>query len=67
LIYASSRFAGNDTFSEAELPVFAMGAAAIAIGTGFFVSSFMAYGLSRRLGLFPSTQSAAEPGTGPTQ
>jgi hypothetical protein len=67
LIYASRRFAGNDTFSEAELPVFAMGAAAIAIGTGFFVSSFMAYGLSRRLGLFPSTQSAAtEPGTGPT-
>ena len=68
LIYASGRFAGNDTFSEAELPVFAMGAAAIAIGTGFFVSSFMAYGLSRRLGLFPPTQSAApEPGTGPTQ
>jgi hypothetical protein len=68
LIYASGRFAGHDTFSEAEVPVFAMGAAAIAIGTGFFVSSFMAYGLSRRLGLFPSTQSAAtEPGTGPTQ
>jgi len=68
LIYASGRFAGNDTFAEAELPVFAMGAAAIAIGTGFFVSSFMAYGLSRRLGLFPPTQSAAtEPGTGPTQ
>src|SRR5499427_542864 len=65
LIFASRRFAGNDILSEAELPLFAMGAAAIAIGAGFFISSFMAYGLSRRLGLFPA-QSAAEPGTGPT-
>jgi hypothetical protein len=67
LIFASGRFAGNETFSEAELPLFAMGAAAIAIGAGFFISSFMAYGLSRRLGLFPTQPGAPEPGTGPTQ
>ena len=66
LIYASGRFAGSETFSEAELPLFVMGAAAVAIGAGFFISSFMAYGLSRRLGLFPSQPSASEPGTGPT-
>jgi hypothetical protein len=68
LIYASGRFAGNDTFSEAELPLFVAGAAAMAIGTGFFVSSFMAYGLSRRLGLLQQSQTTTlEPGTGPTQ
>ena len=68
LIYASGRFAGNETFSEAELPLFVAGAAAMAIGTGFFISSFMAYGLSRRLGLLqPSHPATLEPGTGPTQ
>jgi len=67
LIYASGRFAGSETFSEAELPLFVMGAAAMAIGAGFFISSFMAYGLSRRLGLFPTQPGAPEPGTGPTQ
>jgi hypothetical protein len=40
----------------------------MAIGAGFFVSAFVAYGLSRRLGLFPSTQPiGVDPGTGPTQ
>ena len=66
LMYASRRFAGNDILSEAELPLFAMGAAGIAIGAGFFISSFMAYGLSRRLGLFPTQSPAPETGTGPT-
>jgi hypothetical protein len=70
LIYASGRFAGNETFGEAELPLFVMGAAAMAIGAGFFFSSFMAYGLSRRLGLLQpphSTAAAADSGTGHTQ
>ena len=67
LIYASGRFVGNETFSEGELPLFVMGAAALAIGVGFFVSSFMAYGLSRRLGLFPTQPASPEPGTGPGQ
>ena len=67
LIFASARFAGSDLLNEAELPLFAMGASAIAIGAGFFISSFMAYGLSRRLGLFPTQPGAPEPGTGPTQ
>ena len=66
LMFASRRFAGNDILSEAELPLFAMGAAGIAIGAGFFISSFMAYGLSRRLGLFPTQSPAPETGTGPT-
>src|SRR5262252_7246249 len=66
LIFASGRFAGNATLSEAELPLFVMGAAAMAIGAGFFISSFMAYGLSRRLGLFPTQSPAPETGTGPT-
>jgi hypothetical protein len=68
LIYASGRFAGNRTLSEAELPLFVTGAAAMAIGVGFFVSSFIAYGMSRRLGLLqPSQIAAPEPGTGPTR
>src|SRR5580765_494463 len=70
LIYASGRFAGNETFGEAELPLFVMGAAAMAIGAGFFFSSFMAYGLSRRLGLLQpphSTAAAVDSGTGHTQ
>ena len=50
-----------------QLPLFVMGAAAIAIGAGFFISSFMAYGLSRRLGLFPTQPAAPDSGTGPTQ
>jgi len=66
LIYASARFAGNATFSDGELPLFVVGAAAMAIGAGFFISAFVAYGLSRRLGLFSSTQPvAADSGTGP--
>jgi hypothetical protein len=52
LIYASGRFSGNEIFSEAELPLFVVGATAVAVGVGFFVSAVMAYGLSRRLGLF---------------
>ena len=68
LIYASARFAGNETFSEGELPLFVVGAAAMAIGAGFFISAFVAYGLSRRLGLFPSTQPVtADSRTGPGQ
>jgi hypothetical protein len=65
LIYSSTRFAGNSTFSEIELPLFVVGATAVAIGAGFVVSSIVAYALSRRLGLLTSTQtgSAPEPGT----
>jgi hypothetical protein len=67
LIYASGRFTGNEAFSEVELPLFVTGAAAMAVGAGFFISSFMAYGLSRRLGLFPAPPGAVESGTGPTR
>jgi hypothetical protein len=65
LMYSSARFAGNSTFSELELPLFVVGATAVAIGAGFVVSSIVAYALSRRLGLLTSTQtgSAPEPGT----
>jgi hypothetical protein len=65
LMYSSARFAGNSTFSELELPLFVMGATAVAIGAGFIVSSIAAYALSRRLGLLTPTQtgSAPEPGT----
>jgi len=68
LIYTSGRFANNPTLSEAQLPIFVMGAAAMAIGAGFFISSFMAYELSRRLGLLqPQQPTPAEAGTGPTR
>ena len=65
LMYSSSRFAANATFSEIELPLFVMGATAVAIGAGFMISAIVAYGLSRRLGLLTSTQagSAADPRT----
>jgi hypothetical protein len=64
LLYASRRFAANEIFSQGELPLFLMGAAAVAVGFGFVISSFVAYGLSRRLGLFPTT---LEQGTGSNQ
>jgi hypothetical protein len=67
LIYASARFSGNEIFSEAELPLFVVGTTAVAIGVGFFVSAVVAYGLSRRLGLFDRPAAAdAVVGTGPT-
>jgi hypothetical protein len=65
LIYASNRLATNSTFADAELPLFVIGAAMVAIGAGFFVSAVAAYGLSRRLGLFhPAPSASADPGAG---
>jgi hypothetical protein len=64
VLFASKRFAINATFSEIELPLFVIGATAMAIGAGFVVSAAVAYGLSRRLGLLtrPSmTGPEAEP------
>jgi hypothetical protein len=68
LMYASGRFATNSTFAEIHLPLFLMGATAVAIGAGFVVSAVIAYGLSRRLGLLATSASGpvhepdAEPG-----
>jgi len=59
LIYASTRLAGSEIFSEGELPVFVVGCAAVAVGAGFFISAIAAYGLSHRLGLFPSGSPAS--------
>jgi hypothetical protein len=67
LIYASSRLAGNDFYQMGELPVFLIGCAAVAVGAGFFISAIAAYGLSHRLGLFPSSgPSSIDSGTGHT-
>ena len=68
LIYASSRLAGSATFSDGELPLFVIGIAAVAVGAGFFISAMVSYGLSHRLGLFPSSgpSSPSDAGTGPT-
>jgi len=57
LIYASTRLASNDFYSMGELPVFLVGCAAMAVGAGFFISAIAAYGLSHRLGLFPTAGS----------
>jgi hypothetical protein len=57
LIYASTRLASNETFSMGELPIFVIGCAAVAVGAGFFISAIAAYGLSHRLGLFPTAGS----------
>jgi hypothetical protein len=54
LMFASMRVASSEWFSEGELPLFIVGACALAIGTGFFVSAFVSWGLSHRLGLFRS-------------
>jgi len=51
LIYASQRLGAGD-YSLAEVPLMVIGIAALAIGVGFFVSAFLAYVLSQRLGLF---------------
>jgi hypothetical protein len=65
LIFASSRMAGSAIFSDAELPLFVIGAAAVAVGAGFFVSAIASYGLSHRLGLFPSQSTPpSDSGTG---
>lgn len=52
MIYASARLASNDFYSLGSTPLFIIGIAALAVGIGFFVSSFASYGLSARLGLF---------------
>jgi len=65
LIYASTRLGASATFSDGELPLLVIGIAAVAIGAGFFVSALAAYGLSHRLGLFPSNSAASsDSGTG---
>jgi hypothetical protein len=67
LIYSSTRFATNPTFSEIELPLFVVGATAVAIGAGFVVSSVVAYALSRRLGLLTPTRTGPPPEAGTSQ
>src|SRR5262249_12352325 len=53
LLYASTRMAaGAPGVSELSLPLFVMGIVALGLGLGFVVSAVMAYGISRRLGLF---------------
>ena len=54
LIYASTRLSSSEIFSMGELPIFVIGCAAVAVGAGFFISAIFAYGLSHRLGLFPT-------------
>ncbi len=67
LMFSSTRFAANATFSEIELPFFVMGATAVAIGLGFVVSAVVAYGLSRRLGLMaPAPGSVSDAGAAPS-
>jgi len=65
LMYASMRVGGSEIFSEGELPLFIVGACALAIGAGFFISAFVAWGLSHRLGLFrPNGSGDSAAGTG---
>jgi hypothetical protein len=52
LIYASTRLGTNDFYSMGQIPLSIVGIAGLAVGLGFFVSAFAAYGLSHRLGLF---------------
>src|SRR5580704_8923140 len=59
LMYTSTRFVNHAVFSDLELPLFVMGATAVAIGAGFVVSAIVAYGLSWRLGLI--THAAPQP------
>jgi hypothetical protein len=63
LIYASMRIATSQ-YPEGEIPLLVIGIAAVAIGVGFFISALAAYGLSQRLGLFPSRASSQDSGTG---
>lgn len=68
LMYTSRRFINHATFSDLELPLFVMGATAVAIGAGFVVSAIVSYGLSRRLGLLtPHAAPATDAGTAPSQ
>jgi len=63
LIYASHRLASSDTYSLGEVPLLVVGIAALAVGAGFFVSAFFAYGLSQRLGLFTPPSSTPDSGS----
>jgi hypothetical protein len=67
LMYSSTRFASSSTFAEIELPLFVVGATAVAIGVGFVISSIVAYALSRRLGLLTSTETGPAPEAGTSQ
>jgi len=64
LLYASTRLAGSEIYSMGEVPLSVIGIAAMALGLGFFVSAFAAYGLSHRLGLF-TPPSAGDSAAGP--
>jgi hypothetical protein len=61
LMYSSTRFAANSTLSDIGLPLFVMGATAVAIGAGFVASAVIAYGLSRRLGLLTALRNGRSP------
>jgi hypothetical protein len=58
-MYTSTRFVNHAAFADLELPLFVMGATAVAIGAGFVVSAIVAYGLAWRLGLI--THAAPQP------
>ena len=64
LIYGSTRLAGSPLLADGELPLFVIGCMAVAVGAGFFISAIAAYGLSHRLGLFPTGGSSTDSGNG---
>ena len=66
LVYSSRRVAASPTFGDIGLPIFVMGATALAIGAGFVISAVVAYALSHRLGLLtaPPPPADAEPDAG---
>jgi hypothetical protein len=52
LIYGSTRLGSSDFYSMGQVPLAIIGIAGLAVGAGFCISAFAAYGLSSRLGLF---------------
>jgi hypothetical protein len=60
LLYVSARITSGTSgftpgYAELSIPLFVMGIVAVALGGGFVLSAIVAYGISRRLGLFDPT------------
>jgi hypothetical protein len=68
LFYVGSRMGLNPNTADAELPLFAIGLTALAVGIGFVVSAVFAYLLSKRLGLLtPPGAPGSDSGTLPAE
>lgn len=59
LLLVSRRLAETQSYGV-DIPLFVLGAVAVAVGVGFIASAALAFGISQRLGLFPRSAAAGD-------